>query len=169
MIKDIKNIDRKIHRVDGKLFELIEVKNDDGETVRQFDFPLKVELHIHDFLEIIVGASILAVPVAFTEEVWDMGDELPWANTILLSSISIIFIGCFVYFSSYRMHLQLFRKEFILRILSIFLLSMIVVGLLLTIVNKCPWLTDFDLAMKRTMIGAFPASMSATVTDQMNS
>ncbi len=30
------------------------------------------------------------------------------------------------------------------------------------------WMTDFGLALKRTMIAAFPASMSATVTDTLS-
>lgn len=168
-MKELKNVDRNIRRIDGKLYESFDIKNDAGETVRQFDVPLKVELRNHDILEIIVGASILAVPIAFTEEVWNMGDELPWLNTLILCGLSMVFIGSFVYYSSYRIHLKMFRKEYLFRVLSIFFLSIVVVGMLLTIVNKCPWVTDFDLAMKRTIIGAFPASLSATVTDQISS
>ena len=122
-MKELKNVDRKIERIDGKLFELFDIQNDKGETVRRFEVPLKVELRIHDILEIIVGASILAVPVAFTEEVWDMGEELPWLNTLILSFLSLVFIGCFVYYSSYRIHLKMFRREYLKRVLSIFLLS----------------------------------------------
>ena len=168
-MKELKNVDQSIRRIDGKLYESFDIKNDEGETVRQFDIPLKVELRIHDILEIIVGASILAVPIAFTEEVWNMGDELPWLNTLILCGLSMVFIGSFVYYSNYRIHLKMFRKEYLFRVLSIFFLSILVVGMLLTIVNKCPWVTDFDLAMKRTLIGAFPASLSATVTDQISS
>jgi hypothetical protein len=71
----------------------------------------------------------------------------------------------FIYFSAYRKRLKLFRWEFVKRVLSTCLLAIIVVGLLLTIVNQCPWFSDFDVALKRVLIGAFPASMSATVTD----
>jgi hypothetical protein len=39
------------------------------------------------------------------------------------------------------------------------------VGILLLVVDKAPWVTDFSLALKRTIIGTLPASMSATVTD----
>ncbi len=162
------NIDHSIHRIDGRLYKIFQIKNDAGEIIRQIDIPLKVELRIHDILEIIVGAGILAVPVAFTQEVWDMGATLPWLNTLLLSGISLLLIACFVYYNSYRMSLKMFRKEFFLRVLSIYLLSLIIVGFLLTVVNECPWLTDFDVALKRTLIGAFPAALSATVTDQIN-
>ena len=124
-------------------------------------------MRIQDILEIMVGASILAVPVAFTEEVWNMGDELTWLRVISLNLVSILFMGSFIYFKSYRKHLKLYRFEFYKRVLSTFLISVLIVGILLSIVNKCPWTTDFDLALKRVLIGAFPAGMSATVTDNL--
>ncbi|KXX67634.1 DUF2391 family protein [Flammeovirga sp. SJP92] len=163
---NIQGVNRKFHRINGKLYELFEILDEQGKILRTIDIPLKVEFRINDLLEIIVGASILAVPTAFTEEVWTMGDELPWLNTFLLSVISIVFIAGFVYYSSYKMRLKLFKKEFVIRILSTFILSVMIVGILLTVVNKCPWFLDFNLALKRTLIGAFPASLSATLTDQ---
>jgi uncharacterized membrane protein len=166
-MKEIRNISKEVHRIDEKLYQTIIINDDKGNELQRINIPLKVELKIHDFLEIIVGASILAVPVAFTEEVWNMGDKLPWFNVLLLSATSIIFMGAFVYYTSYRKKFKLYRKEYIKRVLSTFILSIIIVGLLLTIVDKCPWFTDFDLALKRTLIGAFPASMSATVTDNI--
>ena len=162
---DKRNIEKNIHRIDGQLYETIIVKDDQGNQVQSFDIPLKVELKIQDLIEIIVGASILAVPVAFTEEVWNMGEDLAWFNIILLNIVGILFLASFIYFKSYRMHLTLYRMEFYKRVLTTFLLSLIIVGLLLTIVDKCPWFTDFDIASKRVLIGAFPAAMSATVTD----
>ena len=136
----------------------------DGST---FEIPLKVEVKLQDILEIMVGASILAVPVAFTEEVWNMGDELHWYNVLMLNTVCILFMGSFIYFKSYRKHLHLYRTEFYKRVISTFLLSVLIVGILLTIVNKCPWISDFDLALKRILIGSFPAAMSATVTDNL--
>ncbi|NLR94490.1 DUF2391 family protein [Flammeovirga agarivorans] len=159
-------MNRKYHRINGKLYELFEILDEQGKILRTIDIPLKVEFRINDLLEIIVGASILAVPTAFTEEVWTMGDALPWLNTLILSSISIVFIASFVYYSSYKMKLKLFRKEYVIRIFSTFVLSVLIIGILLTVVDKCPWITDFSLAFKRTLIGAFPASLSATLTDQ---
>jgi len=165
---DIKNIDHEIRRVDGQLYQILIIKNDQGKELQRINIPLKVELKIHDLLEIMVGASILAVPVAFTEEVWNMGDQLAWLNVLLLSGVSVLFLGSFVYFTSYRKKIRMFRMEYIKRVISTYLLSVIIVGLLLTIVAKCPWFTDFDLALKRTLIGAFPASLSATVTDNIS-
>ena len=163
-----KNLETSVDRIKGMLFEVIKVKDDNGQVIRTFQIPLKVEIKIKDILEIIVGSSILAIPVAFTEEVWDLGQNLNFYNVLTLSLIGFIFMASFVYFSGYRMHMKMFRKEFFTRVFTIYILSLLVVGLLLTVIGQCPWLTDFDVAMKRVMIGAFPASMSATVTDSMN-
>ncbi len=167
-MEELKNVERVAKRIDGNPYEIIIIKDDAGTEVQRISIPLKVELRIHDFLEIIVGASILSVPVAFTEEVWNMGDQLPWLNVVALSAVSLFFLGSFIYYTSYRKHLSMFRNEYIKRVVTTFLISVLIVGILLTIVNKCPWMTDFDLAMKRTLIGAFPASLSATVTDNIS-
>jgi hypothetical protein len=39
--------------------------------------------------------------------------------------------------------------------------------MLLTQIQQCPWGIDNALAMKRIIVVAFPASMSATVTDAL--
>ena len=157
--------EKYVHRVDGQLYESFVIKDDDGKKIQQIDIPLKVELKIQDLLEILVGASILAVPVAFTGEVWNMGNDLGWFNIILLNFVSLIFMGSFMYFKGYRNRLEMYRNEYLKRLFSTFFLSVLIVAILLTIVGKCPWITDPDLALKRILIGSFPASMSATVTD----
>jgi hypothetical protein len=43
--------------------------------------------------------------------------------------------------------------------------ALIVVGVLLTVIEKCPWQTNYVLAIKRIIIVGFPASMSATIAD----
>jgi uncharacterized membrane protein len=40
-------------------------------------------------MQIIFGASILYVPVAFTEEIWTSSAELPLMNGLFLGGISI--------------------------------------------------------------------------------
>ncbi len=167
-MEELKNVERVDKLIDGDPYEIIIIKDDQGNELQRINIPLKVEIRIHDVLEIIVGASILSIPVAFTEEVWNMGDELPWLNVLALSGVSLLFLSSFIYFTSYRNHLLMFSRAYFTRVVSTFLLSVLIVGILLTIVNKCPWFTDFDLALKRTLIGAFPASMSATVTDNIS-
>lgn len=167
-MENLKNIRTEVKRIHGNLYEIVKVLDDKGSILQTINIPLKVELKIRDILQIIVGSSILAVPVAFTQEVWDMGGELAWLNTIILSLVCMLFIAAFTYFSAYRNHLKYFRWEFVKRVLTSFFLSLLVVGFLLTIVDKCPWFTDFDVALKRALIGTFPASLSATLTDSLS-
>ena len=99
---DKSNIEKEVLRIDGNLFESIKIKDDNGNIVQTFQLPLRVELKIQDVLEIMVGASILAVPVAFTEEVWNLGNDLHWYNVLALNTVCILFMGSFIYFKSYR-------------------------------------------------------------------
>jgi uncharacterized membrane protein len=46
-----------------------------------------------------------------------------------------------------------------------YVISLLVVAGFLTMIQKAPWEADLLLALKRTIIVAFPASMSATISD----
>ncbi|MBC8377864.1 MAG: DUF2391 family protein [Planctomycetes bacterium] len=156
-----------IKRIGGYLHRVVPIADSTGKVLNYALKPLMVELRPRDLMQIIVGASILAVPVAMTEEVWVLGAELPLRNVLLLSGMSLLFIAAFVYYNFYRFNFKGHLLEYIKRVAAIYLFSMLVVGLLLTIIGKCPWGTDNLLAVKRMMIVAFPASMSAAVSDNL--
>ena len=126
-----------------------------------------VELKPRDIMQIIVGASILAIPVGFTEETWNLGERLPLNNILALAIISMVFIALFVYFNFYRFQLKGYVFDYIRRVVAIYALSLIVVGILLTLIEKCPWGVDNILALKRMIIVAFPSSMSAAISDTL--
>ena len=50
------------------------------------------EFHLKDLLQVIIGASILAIPVGFTEETWRLGENLPMINIIGLLLLSLLFV-----------------------------------------------------------------------------
>jgi uncharacterized membrane protein len=160
-------VKRTIQRVGGYLKEVLTVVDATGHIVGQTVSPLMIEFRARDVMQIVVGASILAVPVAFTEETWNLGANLPLQNVLALTAISIVFIAAFVYYNFYRYHLNQHVFEYIKRVAAIYLFSLAVVGLILTIIQKCPWGIDNLLAMKRIIIVAFPASMSAAVSDTL--
>ena len=155
----------RTQRINGELHQVTPVRDQDGTVVSHHVHRLHLELSIKDIVQIVVGATILAIPIAFTEEVWNLGNDLSWASIIILSIVSVVFIGLFIYLNFYQQHMKLHRNQFFNRLLSTYLFSLLVVGALLMVVGQAPWLTDFSLALKRTIIGALPASMSATVTD----
>ncbi|MBN1254768.1 MAG: DUF2391 family protein [Deltaproteobacteria bacterium] len=162
-----KKTKQTIKRIGGYLHRLSPVLDSTGKVVSYVTTPLMVELKPRDIMQIIVGASILAIPVGFTEETWSLGERLPFSNILVLAIISLVFIALFVYFNFYRFQLKNYVFEYIKRVIAIYVLSLIVVGMLLTIIEKCPWGTDTMVALKRIIIVAFPSSMSAAISDTL--
>jgi len=156
-----------IKRIEGYLHQVIPVIDETGKVVQHVLKPFMVEFNFRDLMQVVVGASLLAVPVAFTEETWKLGQELPMPNVLALSALSVLFIALFVYFNFYRMHLRGNVLKFIKRVASIYVFSLLVVTLLLTIIERCPWDADYIVALKRILIVAFPASMSAAISDTL--
>ncbi len=154
-----------IKRIGGYLHRVVPIMDASGKVLSYALKPLMVEFRPRDLFQVIVGASILAIPVAFTEETWDLGEKLPLNNVLLLGILSLIFIACFVYFNFYRFNFKGNGFQYIKRVVTTYFMSLIVVGTLLTIIQKCPWGSDNILAIKRIIIVAFPASMSATISD----
>lgn len=157
----------RIERIGGYLHRVVPIVDSAGKVLDYALKPLMVEFRPRDLMQIIVGASILAVPVAFTEETWRLGETLPFRNVLILSALSLLFIALFVYFNFYRFAFKGHAFEYVKRVLAIYLFALVVVGSLLTIIQRAPWSTDSLLAIKRTLIVAFPASMSAAVSDAL--
>ena len=157
-----------IRRIGAILHKVYPIKDRAGRVIQYVAKPLKVELRRRDLAQILVGASILAIPVGFTEEVWTLGADLPILNVAGLALISIAFIALYVYFTFYRDLFNQYRFEYVKRVLAIYLLTLAVVASLLTIILVAPWGTESVVAIKRVVIVAFPASMSAALSDSIS-
>ncbi len=155
----------QVKRIGGSLYKVTPIKDDDGNILDHLLRPLMVEFKPRDILQVIVGSSLLAIPMAFTAETWELGNELPLINVLYLSALSIFFVALFVYFNFYRFYMKRNKIHYVVRVLATYFIAFLIVALLLTILEKCPWGVDNTLAFKRIIIGAFPASMSATVSD----
>lgn len=151
----------------GYLHRVIPIFDKSGEVVQRVVKPLMVEFRLRDALQTVVGASILAIPAAYTEEAWNLGSDLPVANILAIAIISVLFIATFVYFNFYKGYIAEFRAQFVVRVVTTYVVSILVVATLLTVIEQCPWGVDNALALKRIVVVAFPASMSATVTDAL--
>ena len=164
---DIKNPDEMIKRVGGYLHRVVPVMDATGKVLDYTLKPLMIEFKPRDVMQVIVGASLLSVPIAFTEETWVLGAELPLANVMGLTALSLLFIGLFVFYNFYRFNFKGHALEFVKRVAGTYIISLLVVAVLLTIIKKCPWGVDNLTAIKRILIIAFPASMSAAVSDSI--
>jgi len=139
----------------------------EGKFIQYLVHPLIFEFKLKDILQVIVGATILAVPVGFTEETWNLGGSLPFANVIGILFISLLFISAFTYYHYYRGHMQNHWTKFTKRVILTYIFSFIVVGLIMFLIQRAPIHTDILLSFKRIVIVTLPASMSATVADTM--
>lgn len=144
---------------------MVPITDASGKLLHYVTKPLMVELKPRDVMQIIIGSTILALPIAYTEEAWKLGEELPLLNVGFLSLLSLIFIALFVFFNFYRFNIKGYVFNYIKRVIATYLISILVVAVLLTIIQRCPWQDDFTLAIKRIIIVSFPASMSATISD----
>jgi uncharacterized membrane protein len=166
-MEKLKNDKPKVKRIGGYLHKVVPLLDSSGKIVERIITPLMVEVRRRDIMQIIVGSSILAIPLAYTEESWNLGSELPISKIVLIGILSVLFVSFFVYYNFYRNLLKGYVSQFVKRILLTYLLSLLMVGILLTLIEKCPWGIDNMLAIKRIILVGLPASMSATVTDSL--
>jgi len=168
-----KNEQSHIDSIGDTIKNVVSLPGDIGQAIQKemtefllkASAPLRTEFRPKDLLQIIIGASILAVPVGFTQETWDLGRNMHTKNIIILAILSIVFIGMFVYYNYYRGKFLKNWAEFLKRVISTYMFSVLVVAGLLTIIEVAPWQTDLALAIKRVILTTFPASMSAVVAD----
>ena len=95
-----------IERIGGYLQKIVTIKDASGKVVHTVMAPFMVELKPRDIMQIIIGATVLAIPVGLTEETWILGNELSIFKVSLLGLISILFLSLFIYFNFYRFHIK---------------------------------------------------------------
>ena len=154
-------------RIGGYLHKVVPIADKSGDIISYALKPLMVEFKPRDIIQVAVGSAMLAIPVALTEEAWNLGASLPNLNVALVGIISLLLIGLFVFFNFYRHNIKGHGWEFVKRTLGTYLISLVVVAVILTILEKCPWGVDNALAIRRMVIVAFPAAMSGTLSDMI--
>ncbi len=158
---------KQVLKVGGRWQEIVTILDGTGNVLSRVMSPLKVEFHLKDVLQVIVGASLLAIPVGFTEETWKLGENLPMKNVIWFLILSLLYIGLFVYYNFYRNRLKKHWLAFSKRIVFTYVFSFLVVALLMHIIQQTPWTTDWVLALKRVLIVTFPCALSGTIADTL--
>ncbi len=151
----------------GYLHRVIPIVDKSGNVIEHVVKPLMVEFRARDAFQTIIGAAILAVPAAYTEETWDLGRDLPLINIIGVAIVSIAMISAFVYYNFYRKYMGEYRAQYVLRVCSTYLISLGLVATILTLIQQCPWGIDNMLAIKRIVIVSLPASMGGTISDSL--
>ena len=154
-------------RVGGYLHKVVPIRDATGKVLQHVLVPFHGEFKFRDFFQIVAGASLLMVPVAFTEEVWNLSEQLPIRNILWLVLLSVATISLFVYFNFYRNNFKGQIINYLKRTITTYVVALTVAGIFLTIIDKCPWGVDNIIAIKRIILVAFPASMGGTISDTL--
>lgn len=155
---------REIQRVGDRLHTVTEVTDENGRVIDRVSTPLRVEFKLEDVAQLLTGALMLAVPVALTEEVWVLGEELPAIRIYLIAGLSLAVNAFFVKMLFYPGELWVFRTEFFKRVFVGYAIAFAAALIMLSLVDKGP-IYDPILAMRRAVIIALPASFAATAMD----
>jgi len=126
------------------------------------------ELDFEDLSQLIIGSSVLSVPIAFTEEAWNLSKTLPIQNLVLVFILSISFLSIYAYRGIFQGIIKNRIKAYILRVLIGYSITVAVVIIVLLALNKFPISTEPVIAIKRVVIISFPASMGAIVVDSFD-
>ncbi|MDX2321013.1 MAG: DUF2391 family protein [Moritella sp.] len=129
---------------------------------------MKFSFNVEDASQIFVGAFALAVPIAFSEEAWKLGETLPTPNLLMLFTLSLIFLSLFTYESVFQRDIKSRKLGFLLRIVIAYLITALVVALVLFCLNKLPLMTDPLVSLKRIIVITMPASMGAIIVDSFD-
>ncbi len=124
-------------------------------------------LRSKDVAEIMIGSLMLAAPVAVTEEVWNLSGELSLARIALISVTSFLVIGAFVHTTFKNKGVISNGRDFYIRVNTIYFVTLLTCAVMLVGIDRLDLFVDPVLALKRTVLIAFPASFAATVVDSM--
>ncbi|MFQ6372667.1 DUF2391 family protein [Shewanella sp. YIC-542] len=129
---------------------------------------MNLHFNSEDLGQITIGAFALSVPIAFSQEAWELAANLPAANLLLIVLLSLGFIALFAYQSVFQAQIRSRIWVFLLRVVLAYGLTLLVVSVVLLALDKWPVLTTPLLALKRTLLIAMPASMGAIIVDSFD-
>ncbi len=129
---------------------------------------MNMSFNLEDVGQVAVGSFALAVPIAFSEEAWKLGETLPLMNLSLVFILSIAFLSFYAYESVFQADIQYRIPVFISRIIFAYLIAAVVVSLVLLSLDKFPLLTDTYVALRRLIVVTMPASMGAIIVDSFD-
>lgn len=122
------------------------------------------KVNFEDISQIIIGAAVMAVPIAFSEELWKFGETLPLINIVLLLGISLFIQFFYTQFSIFQGK----EKRIIIissRVILNYLLTFTTVAIILFALNKLSFTSNYLFGLYRIIILSFPASLGAVIVD----
>lgn len=124
--------------------------------------------NFEDISQVVVGASALCVPVAFSEEAWNLGRTLPLANIIVLIVLSLLFVNLYSLHNIFQGRITHRVFAFFARTVIVYGITLLVVFIVLTVLDRMPIFSEPWVAFRRVVVLSFPASMGAVVVDSFD-
>ena len=137
------------------------------KAIEETPRPKPSGFRLQDVAELVIGSCILAFPIALTEEAWKLSEELSLFRIAMIALSSLLFLAWFGYYLFYRADLKGRFMEFAVRVLAAYVVTLVVCGIILGLINELAFWKQPVIALKRMILVAFPASFSATVVDSL--
>ena len=125
------------------------------------------KLRSRDVAELVIGACVIASPIAATEEVWNLSTELTLFRVMMIAIATLLVIAVLVWLLYQQGEPPEDRQDFMRRVLTAYGLTLLISAALLFGIDRLELTTDPILALKRTILVAFPASFAATGVDSL--
>ncbi|WP_321280265.1 DUF2391 family protein [Marinifilum fragile] len=125
----------------------------------------KDSINLEDIVQVIVGSSALTIPVAFSEESWQLSETLPTLNIIIILILSLLFINIYSFEGIFQGQIKHRLSHFALRTIIDYGVTFVVVFIILFALNRMPILEEPLIAFKRIILLSFPASMGGVIVD----
>ncbi|WP_346862237.1 DUF2391 family protein [uncultured Draconibacterium sp.] len=125
-------------------------------------------IDFEDLSQVIIGSSVLSVPIAFTEEAWNLSKTIPVLNLGVIIILTLCFIGIYAFKGIFQGHIKQRKATFVKRVFIDYGVTLLVVVIVLFALNKFPISENPLIALKRVIIISFPASMGGIVVDSLD-
>ncbi len=97
-----------------------------------------------------------------------MAESLPTMNLVFLGLLSLLFLTLYTYYSLFQGDVERRIISYVVRIVTAYLITLVVVASVLFSLDKLPLITDTVVALKRIVIIAMPASLGAIIVDSLD-
>lgn len=126
------------------------------------------KINTEDIIQVCIGSAILATPIAFTEEAWNLSQKIPTFKIYLIFITSILLNACFIFYGVYEGSIKGKGIKFIFRIIINYALTFLTVGYILYLIDIIQHPTEFMSWISKIILISLPASLSGAIVDSFD-
>ena len=125
------------------------------------------EVHFRkkDLAEVALGACALGFPVAATDEIVALSQNLSVTRILMFAAAGILVLAAFGFFMHGPEMIRAHRGAFVRRIIVIYGVTLLISAGMLWAIDSFPLLDEPTVALRRAILVAFPASFAGTIVN----